>query len=181
MFNLVQIFRQRVTLCLSAFLLAFMLAGHVAADDRPSLTGVWTHDDTRLAILEKTIFQKHCENGRLIWFTRFVTSSGIEWEIYTGTWHAEGKALSYEVRLFERAQSPTFAITRRTRLKSTFSFTIGKVTEEGFEFEKHYGFAPKKGSAHRLEDPVPLPDQLQDKAGCEAALSRATGDAINAS
>lgn len=135
-----------------------------------ALTGLWINEDNRLATIQKTIYRQHCENGRLIWFVRLQTSSIIEWEIYSGRWQTEGANLTHEVTLFERAQSPSFGIVRRTNLTSSFGFLVSRIGTDSFDFERQYGFPPRDGTAQRLDE-VPLPRPLRGKASCEQSTS----------
>lgn len=140
------------------------------AQNPNALTGLWVNEDNRLATIQETIYRLHCENGRLILFVRLQTSSIIEWEIYSGRWKAEGANLTYAVTLFERAQSPSFGIVRRTNLTSSFSFLVSRIGADSFDFERQYGFPPRDGMAQRLKE-VPLPRPLRNKASCEQSTS----------
>ncbi|MES0884322.1 hypothetical protein [Roseibium sp. SCP14] len=146
------------------------ISGVAKAQTKQSLVGLWYNDDNRLATVEKDVFRQHCSDGRLIWIQRLETSSIAEWEIYMGIWRIKQNTLTYKVTLFERAQAPSFTISRKTNLTSSFDMLVGRVDSSSFQFERRWGFPPRGNVARRV-DAVPLPRVLRDKASCEQTTS----------
>lgn len=146
------------------------MSSDLNAETTQSLVGLWHNGDTRLASIETEVFRQHCSNGRLVWLLRHETKSITEWEIYTGNWDVEQNTLTYKVRLFERAQSPSFSISTRTKLTSSFDMVVGRIDSGSFEFELQWGFQPRSNVAQRV-DAVPLPRILHDKASCDLITS----------
>ena len=154
----------------SAIFSLLAISSELNAETPQSLVGLWHNSDTRLASIETEVFRLHCSDGRLVWLLRHETKSITEWEIYTGNWDVEQNALTYEIRLFERAQAPSFVISKRTNLRSSFKMVVGRVDSDSFEFERQWVFRPRTNVARRV-DAVQLPRTLHNKTSCDQKTS----------
>lgn len=161
-------FGKRITLAAS-FLFASLGTELVAQE--ASISGLWVNSDNRVETVETTLYRQHCENGRLVWLTHIKTKWATEWEIYTGSWWLDKGVLLYDVSMFERARGPSFEINKRRALNMKFTFSIGSISNERYEFEREYGFARQPEVAKKLSGKVPLPSTLRDKDSCKIQLS----------